>query len=160
MVVLAISSQPRAITNKEKRTMNTVLLIGRILFALMFVSGGINHFTKAEALTGYATFKKVPAPKFANLVSGLLLVASGLSIILGIYADLGALVVAILLIAMALKMHDFWAQADAQAKQTETINFFKNISMAGGALILFAVAATEGSDYGWALTESFWQFAK
>ncbi|MEY3816778.1 MAG: hypothetical protein RI966_755, partial [Actinomycetota bacterium] len=109
---------------------------------------------------GYATFKKVPAPKFANLVSGLLLVASGLSIILGIYADLGALVVAILLIAMALKMHDFWAQTDAQAKQTETINFFKNISMAGGALILFAVAATEGSDYGWALTESLWQFAK
>ena len=160
MVVLAISSQPRAITNKEKRTMNTVLLIGRILFALMFVSAGINHFTKAEAMTGYATFKKVPAPKVANLVSGLLLVASGLSIILGIYADLGALVVAILLIAMALKMHDFWAQADAQAKQTETINFFKNISMAGGALILFAVAATEGSDYGWALTESLWQFAK
>ena len=160
MVVLAISSQPRTITNKEKRTMNTVLLIGRILFALMFVSGGINHFVKAEAMTGYATFKKVPAPKFANLVSGLLLVASGLSIILGIYADLGALVVAILLTAMALKMHDFWAQADAQAKQTETINFFKNISMAGGALILFAVAATEGSDYGWALTESLWQFAK
>jgi uncharacterized membrane protein YphA (DoxX/SURF4 family) len=57
-------------------------------------------------------------------------------------------------------MHDFWAQTDAQAKQTETINFFKNISMAGGALILFAVAATEGSDYGWALTESLWQFAK
>ena len=160
MVVLAISSQPRAITNKEKRTMNTVLLIGRILFALMFVSGGINHFVKAEAMTGYATYKKVPAPKFSNLVSGLLLVASGLSIILGIYADLGALVVAILLIAMALKMHDFWAQADAQAKQTETINFFKNISMAGGALNLFAVAATEGSDYGWALTESLWQFAK
>ena len=160
MVVLAISSQPRTITNKEKRTMNTVLLIGRILFALMFVSAGINHFTKAEAMTGYATFKKVPAPKVANLVSGLLLVASGLSIILGIYADLGALVVAILLIAMALKMHDFWAQTDAQAKQTETINFFKNISMAGGALIMFAVAATEGSDYGWALTESLWQFAK
>ena len=92
-------------------------------------------------MTGYATFKKVPAPKVANLVSGLLLVASGLSIILGIYADLGALVVAILLIAMALKMHDFWAQADAQAKQTETINFFKNISMAGGALVMFAALA-------------------
>jgi hypothetical protein len=40
------------------------------------------------------------------------------------------------------------------------IGFFKNISMAGGALIMFAIAATEGSDYGWALTESLWQFAK
>ena len=160
MVALAISSQPRAITNKEKRTMNTVLLIGRILFAIMFVSGGLNHLTKAEAMTGYAGFKKVPAAKFSVLVSGVLLIAGGLSVILGVYADLGALVIAVLLVLMALKMHDFWAQADAQAKQTEMIGFFKNISMAGGALIMFAIAATEGSDYGWALTESLWQFAK
>jgi uncharacterized membrane protein YphA (DoxX/SURF4 family) len=111
-------------------------------------------------MTGYAGFKKVPAAKFSVLVSGVLLIAGGLSVILGVYADLGALVIAVLLVLMALKMHDFWAQADAQAKQTEMIGFFKNISMAGGALIMFAIAATEGSDYGWALTESLWQFAK
>ena len=140
--------------------MNTVLLIGRILFAIMFVSGGLNHLTKAEAMTGYAGLKKVPAAKFSVLASGVLLIAGGLSVILGVYADLGALVIAVLLVLMALKMHDFWAQADAQAKQTEMIGFFKNISMAGGALIMFAIAATEGSDYGWALTESLWQFAK
>jgi uncharacterized membrane protein YphA (DoxX/SURF4 family) len=140
--------------------MNTVLFIGRILFAIMFVSGGLNHLTKAEAMTGYAGLKKVPAAKFSVLASGVLLIAGGLSVILGVYADLGALVIAVLLVLMALKMHDFWAQADAQAKQTEMIGFFKNISMAGGALIMFAIAATEGSDYGWALTESLWQFAK
>jgi len=55
--------------------MDVVMLIARVLFALMFVSGGLNHLTKAEAMTGYATFKKVPAPKLANLVSGLLLIA-------------------------------------------------------------------------------------
>jgi uncharacterized membrane protein YphA (DoxX/SURF4 family) len=57
-------------------------------------------------------------------------------------------------------MHDFWTQTDAQAKQTEMISFFKNISMAGGALIIFAIAATEGSDYGWTLKDSFWQLTK
>ena len=140
--------------------MNTVLLIGRILFAIMFVSGGLNHLTKAEEMAGYAGFKKVPAAKLSVLISGVLLAAGGLSVILGVYADLGALVLAVLLILMALKMHDFWAQTDAQAKQNETIAFFKNISMAGGALIMFAIAATEGSDYGWTLTESLWQLAK
>lgn len=140
--------------------MNNVLLIGRILFAMMFVSGGLNHLTKAEAMTGYAGFKKVPAAKLSVLVSGVLLLASGLSVILGVYADLGALVLAVLLVLMALKMHDFWAQTDAQAKQTEMVGFFKNISMAGGALIMFGVAATEGSDYGWTLTDSLWQLAK
>ena len=140
--------------------MNTVLLIGRILFALVFVSSGLSHLAKVEAMAGYAKFKKVPAAKLSVLVSGVLLALGGLSIILGVYADLGALVIAILLIVMALKMHDFWTQTDAQVKQTETISFFKNISMAGGALIIFAIAATEGSDYGWTLTNSLWQLAK
>ena len=140
--------------------MNTVLLIGRILFALIFVSSGLSHLAKVEAMTGYAKFKKVPAAKLSVLVSGALLALGGLSIVLGVYADLGALVIAILLIVMALKMHDFWTQTDAQAKQTETISFFKNISMAGGALIIFAIAATEGSEYGWTLTKSLWQLAK
>lgn len=133
--------------------MEVVMLIGRILFAFMVVSGGLNHLTKAEAMAGYAAYKKVPSPKLANLVSGVLLLAGGLSIILGIYADLGAVVIAALLVVMALKMHDFWAQTDAQAKQTETIAFWKNVSMAGGALFIFASSAS-GQEIGWTLTKS------
>lgn len=140
--------------------MNTILLIGRILFALVFVSSGLSHLAKVEAMAGYAKFKKVPAAKLSVMVSGVLLAAGGVSIILGVYADLGALIIAILMIVMALKMHDFWTQTDAQAKQTEMISFSKNISMAGGALFIFAITATAESDYGWALTDSLWQFAK
>ena len=140
--------------------MNSILLIGRVLFAFIFVTSGLNHLAKVDAMAGYAKFKKVPAAKFSVLVSGALMTLVGLSIILGVYADLGALVIAILLFVMALKMHDFWTQTDEQAKQTEMISFFKNVSMAGGALIMFAIAATEGSDYGWTLTDSLWQLAK
>jgi hypothetical protein len=39
------------------------------------------------------------------------------------------------------------------------IGFLKNISMAGGALFIFAIAASQ-SDYGWALTESLWSLSK
>ena len=133
--------------------MEVVMLIGRILFAFMVVSGGINHLTKAEAMAGYAAYKKVPSPKLANFVSGVLLLAGGLSIVLGIYADLGAVVIAALLVLMALKMHDFWAQTDAQAKQMETIAFWKNVSMAGGALFIFASTAS-GQEIGLTLTNS------
>ena len=140
--------------------MNAVMLIGRILFAFMFIASGLNHLTKAEAMAGYAAYKKVPAPKLANALSGILMILGGLSVILGVYADLGAVVLAALLVIMALKMHDFWTQTDATAKQTEMIGFLKNISMAGGALFMFAIAATAGSDYGWTLTDSLWQIAK
>ena len=134
--------------------METVMFIGRILFAVMFVLSGINHFTKAEAMTGYAQFKGVPQPKLANLASGALMVAGGLSVILGIVADLGALVLSVLLVIMAVLMHDFWKQTDPQAKQTEMIGFLKNISMAGGGLFMFAFMALEGASYGPAITDS------
>ena len=139
--------------------MNAVMLVGRILFAFMFVASGLNHLTKAEAMAGYAAYKKVPAPKLANLLSGVLMVLGGLSIILGVYADLGALVLAILLVSMAVKMHDFW-NAQGEAKQPEMIGFMKNISMAGGALFLFAYAATEDSNIGPALGKSLWALAR
>lgn len=139
--------------------MEIVMFIGRILFAAMFVLSGINHFTKAEAMTGYAQFKGVPQPKLANLVSGAILLLGGLSVILGIVADLGALVVSILLVIMAVLMHDFWKQTDPQAQQTEMIGFLKNISMAGGGLFMFAVMSLETSAYGPAITDSLFSVA-
>lgn len=120
--------------------MDIVLIIGRVLFALMCITGGLNHFTKAEAMAGYAGFKGVPQPKLANLLSGLMLLAGGLSVVLGVYADLGALVLAVVLLAMALMMHNFW-KADDASKQMETISFFKNVSMAGAAIVFFAALA-------------------
>jgi len=88
-----------------------------------------------------------------------LLLLGGLSVILGVWADLGALVLAVLLVVMAVKMHDFWKHTDPQAKQGEMIGFMKNIGLAGGALFIFAIAATEGSNYGPAITESLFSIA-
>ena len=80
--------------------MDAVLVIGRILFALIFINSGISHLTKLEAMTGYATYKKVPAAKLSVIVSGLMILIGGLYIAFGVYADLGALVLAI------LRVHD------------------------------------------------------
>jgi uncharacterized membrane protein YphA (DoxX/SURF4 family) len=125
--------------------MNAVLIIGRVLFALICLNAGINHFTHGKAMVGYAQFKKVPAAAIAVPLSGLILALGAISVIFGIVADLGALALAILLLVMAVTMHDFW-KADEASKQSETISFFKNVSMAGAALIIFAALA--GADKG------------
>ena len=136
--------------------MDIAMLVGRILFGIVFLTSGLAHFAKTDAMVGYAQFKKVPSPKAAVLLSGLLLVLASVSVMLGVVADLGALVLAVLTLIMALKMHDFWAQTDPQSKQTETISFWKNVSMSGAALFIFAVAATADSNIGWTLTDSLW----
>jgi len=131
---------------ERENPMDYVLLAARVLFAFMFIGSGFNHFKHKDAMTGYAQFKKVPLPKLSVQLSGLLCILGGLSVILGVWTDLGALVLAVLLIAMAFKMHDYW-NADAASKQVEMIGFLKNISMAGGALFIYAVNASGHADY-------------
>ena len=127
--------------------MNVVLLVGRVLFALIFINSGIGHLTKTAAMTGYAQYKKVPAAKLSVIVSGIMILVGGLYIVLGFYADLGALLIAAFLIPTALLMHAFWKETDATAKQTEMIGFFKDLALAGAALIIFAVLRG-GADFG------------
>jgi uncharacterized membrane protein YphA (DoxX/SURF4 family) len=134
--------------------MDVVLVIGRVLFALIFIHSGIAHLTKVEAMTGYAQYKKIPAAKLSVIVSGLMILIGGLYIALGIYADLGALLIAAFLIPAAVLMHAFWKESDPTAKQTESIGFFKDLSMAGAALIIFVLVAT-GTDFGPSITSAF-----
>ncbi len=131
--------------------MDIVLLIGRVLFALLFINSGIAHFTQREAMSGYAQFKKVPVAKLMVLVTGFMILLGGVFVAAGIYADLGALLIALFLVPTAFMMHNFWTISDAQAKQTEMISFFKNLSLAGAALVILALVAT-GTDFGPSVT--------
>ena len=115
--------------------MSAILLIGRILFALLFINSGINHFTKLEAMTGYAKYKKLPAAKLGVLVSGLMILLGGIYILLGFWADLGGLLIGAFGILAAFIFHNFWKETDATAKMNETIAFFKDLALAGAGLI-------------------------
>jgi uncharacterized membrane protein YphA (DoxX/SURF4 family) len=131
--------------------MDIVLLVGRILFALIFINSGIAHFTKNAAMTGYAQYKKVPLAKLSVYITGVMILVGGAFIALGFFADLGALLIAAFLIPAAVIFDAFWKETDATAKQTATIGFFKNLSMAGAALIIFALLHTlalKGTEFG------------
>jgi uncharacterized membrane protein YphA (DoxX/SURF4 family) len=123
------------------------LIVGRVLFALLFISSGVNHFAQNSAMTTYAQYKKIPMAKIAVYVSGLMILLGGIYIALGFYADLGALLIAIFLIPTAFLMHAFWKESDATAKSNERIAFFKDLSLAGAALIIFALLRG-GADFG------------
>ena len=121
--------------------MDVLVLIGRILFAVLFLSSAFGHFAQSTPMAGYAQAKGVPAAKPAVLVSGVLLALSGLMVLLGIWADLGALLLVIFLVPTAVLMHAFWKESDGQAKQLEMVSFLKDLALAGAALTLFAFFA-------------------
>ncbi|MBM3655970.1 MAG: DoxX family protein [Actinobacteria bacterium] len=132
--------------------MDIVFIIARVLFSLLFISSGVAHLARLQAMTGYAQYKKVPAAKLSVIVTGLMLIIGGLYVALGIYADLGALLLAIFLLLSAFKMHDFWTITDEQAKQAEMANFMKNLALAGAALVIFVLVGS-GGEFGPTITE-------
>ncbi|MEY4323713.1 MAG: hypothetical protein RL410_1494 [Actinomycetota bacterium] len=116
--------------------MDIVFIIGRVLFAILFVGAGIGHFKALEAMTGYAQYKKLPAAKAGVIVSGLIFLLGGLSVAFGVYGVYGALAIAAVLFPTAIIFHNYWTVEDAQAKQTEKMAFNKDIALAGAALVV------------------------
>lgn len=137
--------------------MEAVLIIGRVLFAAIFIYSGITHIAKTQALAEYVAYKKVPAAKLVVIVSGLMISVDGLYIACGVYADLGALLIAIFLVPKALKMHAFWKESEATARLNERMHFLKDISLSGAALIIFALVGS-GADFGPTITGAFFNF--
>jgi putative oxidoreductase len=82
----------------------------------------------------------VPAPKLAVGFTGLMLVAGGLSILLGYEPRWGALLLVLFLIPTAVTMHRFWGVADPMTAQNQMIHFWKNMVMAGAALMFYYFA--------------------
>ncbi|MFC5799910.1 DoxX family protein [Streptomyces formicae] len=132
--------------------MDVLVLIGRILFVLVFLPSGVQHLVQSKAMGGYAASKGIPAPVAATVLSGLVLIAGGLSVLLGIWADLGALLLAVFLFPTAVLMHNFWKESDPQARQTETIMFLKDVGLGGAALMLLAFFSYVGHELGLTLT--------
>lgn len=119
--------------------MNVLHLIGRILFGMLFVFNGLNHFMQLESMTQYAASQGVPMPQIAVIVTGLMILLGGLAIIFGYQQKLGLWLLIVFLIPTSLIMHQFWALEGQQA-QAEMAHFFKNMSLAGAALALLLFA--------------------
>jgi putative oxidoreductase len=112
-----------------------VFLAGRILYALPLIIMGSSHFMQMAGMTAYATAKGIPAPQVAVIVSGLVIIVGAIFILMGYRGRIGAWLVAAFLVATAFLMHGFWA-VPAEGMQMEMINFFKNLIMAGAAIMM------------------------
>ena len=144
----------------EEDQVDAVVLIGRVLFALIAIGSAFGgHFMATDSTAGYAESRGVKNPRAMVLVSGVLLVAAAVSLIAGIYADLGALLFGSFTLLTAFMVHHFWTDDDEMTEQIEMTNFMKNLSTTGGALLAFALFATAGDDIGLTVTGSFFDFS-
>ena len=119
---------------------DVILLAGRILVSLFFIMSGYNHLTKLGMMAQYAGSQGLPAPKLAVAVSGLMLLAGGVSILLGFQVGWGALLLVVFLISAAVTMHRFWGVADPMMAANQAAHFWKNIALTGATLMIYYFA--------------------
>src|SRR5689334_15595154 len=114
--------------------MKYLVLIGRILYAAIFLMAAPGHFT--QGTIAYAASHGVPLAFVAVPLAGVIALAGGLSVILGYKARIGAWLLVLFLIPVTLVMHNFWAVADPAMATIQQVMFMKNLSMLGGALLI------------------------
>lgn len=90
-------------------------------------------------LSSYAQSKGTPAPSAAVIVSGIMILLGGLSILLGVYPVVGIALIIAFLIPVSFIMHNFWAVSDQQMKIIDMINFTKNLALVGATLMFLAI---------------------
>jgi putative oxidoreductase len=108
--------------------------IGRILFALIFITAAPRHFSH-EGIQ-HAADLGTPLAGLLVPISGAMAIAGGLSIALGYKARWGALLLVAFLLPVTFTMHAFWKLHDPAAIHIQQAMFAKNISMIGAALLL------------------------
>jgi putative oxidoreductase len=129
--------------------MDAVVLVGRILFAAIFLGGALGHFTSTAAMTAYTESMGLRPGRLFVIGSAVWMLSAAVLVVLGAWADLGALMLAVFLLPTAVVMHRFWSAPDAETKMTEQIQFNKDISLAGAALILLGFVVKAGDSLGY-----------
>jgi putative oxidoreductase len=125
-------------------------LVARMLLAAVFVYSAVtSKIPQFSSTVDYMAREGVPNPKFALFGAIGLLLLGGLSIVLGAWTRIGAMFLLVFLGAATYYFHDYWTIADAALRQTQLIQFMKNLAIGGGLLSLVAFGGGPWSVDGW-----------
>lgn len=130
------SSIPAATITQVSGSARYVGLAGRALYASLFILAAFGHFS--EQTIAYSAQQGVPLAQVLVPLPGVVMIAGGLSILVGYRARLGALLLAAFLVPATVIFHNFWAVADPMMAQLQQAMFLKNVALIGAALLIAA----------------------
>jgi putative oxidoreductase len=118
---------------------NICLLLGRLLMGVYFILPGLQKISNYQGTTDYMLDHGVPAAALLLPVTIVIQILLGLAIIIGFKGKLAAFILAGLTLVISIYMHDFWSLAEGLARTHETQNFFKNMGIMAGLLMVSSI---------------------
>ena len=113
--------------------------IGRVFLALYFLLPGISKFTSWESSAALMETHNMVMIPFLLTIAGITQVLGGISLLLNRYVVVCALGFAFMTILINFNLHDFWNTYEGVNPEREAQNFFKNLGIFAGLLLLAAV---------------------
>ena len=128
------------ITFGSERIRDEALLVARILLIVLFVVFGWGKLTDYSGTVGYMAQTGAPLPPVAALGAIAVEFFVALAVVLGFWTRPSAILLALYTLGTALIAHHY-STMEGTARYANAINFYKNISIIGGFLLLYVTGA-------------------
>jgi len=124
---------------KHHKFKKILMHTGRVFLALYFLLPGISKFTSWESSAALMETHNMVMIPFLLTIAGITQVLGGISLLLNRYVVACALGFALMTILTNFNLHDFWNTYEGVNPEREAQNFFKNLGIFAGLLLLAAV---------------------
>jgi putative oxidoreductase len=118
---------------------NVCLLAGRGLLGLYFILPAIGKITDFEGTSTYMAEHNVPLIPVLLVLTIIIQLVAGGALIVGFQGKWAAFLLAGLTLLISLFMHNFWDYPEGSDQAHETQNFFKNMGIMAGLLLVAGV---------------------
>lgn len=119
---------------------DALVMLARVLVSALFLLTGWQKMAGFAGTVGYMRSVGAPLPEVAAAVSVVMEFFVGAALLLGIWVRPLALLLCLFTFGTALIGHHFWTM-QGPARHENQLNFFKNLSIMGGLLLLTITGA-------------------
>lgn len=117
--------------------MKSTLALGRLSLGLIFLISGISKILNYDATLQLMVDQGVRGASLLLPLATGMEILGAIGLILGYRIQLASLLLAAYLVPVTLIFHRFWALT-GDARQIQTIQFLKNVSIIGGLVLTYA----------------------
>ena len=137
------------IPNAPAAREDAILLAGRIAIGILFVRSGFQKLTTLGAFAASLAARGVPQSEFWAVVGATVEFVGGIMIVTGLKTRYASLLMILFVIVATGISHRYWDFAEAAARRLQESQFFKNLAIIGGFLLLYAAGAGRYSLDAW-----------
>lgn len=125
---------------------NFLLHSGRILLALYFLIPGAGKFLSWDRSVALMEAHNMQMIPLLLAIAAVAQIFGSVSLLLNKHVVICSLGFAVMTILINLNLHDFWNTYEGVNPEREAQNFFKNLGIFAGLLLLAAINMEESSD--------------